>query len=240
MLRTAAVAMSAALILQSAYYLVYSNELASLSGLGVPIVVENALSEIVLLLPSLGIGFFLILIASPIAGSTRVATSIAAGGYILLADAAVRTALLISSLTPSDPIREAMSSRSTPGPVLEIFFASIFSLSLFVVAVFAVFAGRLAGGIVHWIGLLVAALLGLVLVHDVMSFVVDHVYDPTFDPSLPGAWVLGELWIEHKWLLLRISANLDAAAKLLFSLMACLIAWRLARVPASPPPCART
>lgn len=231
MFQVSALAMTVALCLQVALNVVLSNDLVDFAALG--IFSENltlAQSGLVIFSRMMG-GIFLLSAAQPLAGRSEGLRSIFIGGGIaFLLAAGVNAMMALSALLPPDPMRELWYADDADAWTLRIFYSAIFLICDVMIAIFAICAGVRFRGAMLLVGIIVALLCCVQIAHDMIdiwygSFIA-------FDVSLADesmGW-LGQLWFDESPLRLRVMSHVDAVAKVLFALLACLAAFRLSRL----------
>jgi hypothetical protein len=234
MLMISALSMTVALCLQAVLSVVLTNNLVDLDTLGVPLQTVNLADDGLTMFGRLMGGVFLLSAARPLSGASEGMRSVFyGGGAVFLIAAALHLVTTYSTLLPGDPMQQLRFAGDGDGLMIRASFSAVYLMCDVAIAIFAIHAGVLFRGAMIFIGVVVAILCLLLVMHDVVDiwfgaineFGVDF-YDDTEDP-------LGELWFAEAELRWRVMSIVDAVTKVLFALIACLVASRLAHPPAA-------
>lgn len=234
MLMVSALAMAVTFCLQAVLNVVIGNDLVDPSDLGLSFETLRLLQNSLTAFGRIMGGVFFLSVARPFGGRSEGARSLLYGcGAVFLVAAGIGGLTLLSSLLPADPMMEFWRSGSGDAWMLRLSFSAVYLLCDVMMAIFAIYAGIRFRGAMLAFGILVAILCGLQAMHDMADIWFGTLYE--FGVDLPGdiGGVLSNIWFDEAELRWRVMSIVDAVAKMLFALVACLTASRLSR---RPPP----
>lgn len=232
MLMISALSMAVAFCLQAVLNVVVSNDLADVEALGVSLQTASLANDGLTTFGRLMGGVFLLSAARPLAGAAEGARSIFyGGGGLFLVAAGLHFLTTLSSLIPGDPMQQLRIAENADGLMIRLSFSAVYLMCDVAIAILAIYAGMRFRGLMVGIGIIIGLLCLLLVVHDMIDVWYGTINAFGADFYGDAEDLLGDLWFSQAELRWRVMSSVDALTKVLFALVACLVASRLLHPP---------